>query len=149
MRKLLILICFLASFVVAAGNRCYTLGSNLIDKLTDCRLTQSSVDVMDYTCDNGFVFIDKPTGNMTLIFKDSRGKLTLGANAEGCYAELLDEYGVAVIPVGSFPKGNNGRGLYKKFKKKFLSSPVSSVVDSRCPPSWQDYNGVCDPRYFE
>lgn len=150
MRKLTAaLVCALAAFAAAKSSKCYTMGSNLIDRLSGCYLEKSSKDFMDYTCDNGFALIDKPTGRMTLIIEDARGKLTMGVAHDGCWAELLDEYGVAVIPAGMFPKGDNGEGLYLLFKKKFLSSRADAVADPPCPSSWQDSRGKCDARYFQ
>ena len=127
MRKLFLiaaalLIASSPAFAAAKDNKCYALGSSLIEKLSGCHLEKSSRDTMDYTCDNGFVFIDKPTGFTTLILEDARGKLSMGVDSDVCFVELLDEYGVAVIPAGKLPKGSNGRGLYSLFKEKFMSS---------------------------
>lgn len=124
-----------SAFATAKDKECYTIGSNLIKKLSGCHLEESSSDNADYTCDNGYVFIDKSMGRTTLILEDARGKLTVGEAPEACLIELRDEYGVAIIPGKLIPKGNSGKSLYLLFKEKFLTR--------RCPPSWQDAYGRC------
>lgn len=147
-RTIILFVSVLVGVTFAKGNDCYRMGSNLISLFEGCVLDKSSMDYMDYDCYNGSVSIEKATGSMIFVMQDSRGQLTLWAGEEVCGVELVDEFGVSIIPLRKFPKGNNGRGLYKKFKKKFLTPSVSSV-NSECPPSWQDSNGVCDTRYFE
>ena len=148
MKRIIMLVAILAVFVVAKSNDCYKLGSKLIETFEGCYLEKSSSKYIDYTCYNGVVSIEKESGDMVFVQQDSRGSLTLIAGRYMCAAELLDEYGVAIVPMGTYPKGDNGQGLYKKFKNKFRTRSANSV-NTQCPPSWKDSNGACDSRYFE